>query len=1257
MKPTRWPLRVLASVLCATLSLPGPALALRVQTPLESAGAEELSGALTPVFEGPFREALRTVQLTTNSWMTQLTKGSISIWVDFETPVNPKHRPVWSHLVKGAGEDWWVHLHIYSKTPEGKTAQIVDGLLFHLVRSADGRILDVDHPMADTFALVELDPLAKDGTVPGEFVQRLVRLARQSVVENAQNRELLEHRIKSGLPSLFVLLSAVAPEDARGLFQMVKRQSLESNRLKEFPWREIPISYERLDLPPAAGAEETQEKPNATEPAPLEKLLAKKVVSKVRFFDGRKGSFVQAPPQGFSISHYDLSGKRELGGIRVFLDGKKGGGWFLRVFKTPLGDAEQIFVALHRETAPDQVERLGMLNEKSGGKPISYGGITLQSDLAGRRMLVYSTNGKPVYVADSLKLKNSPPAGAEEWDPPQEWRPERDAGGLDWQSLEDAASTLIIRGPFPAGDLPEILLESVEGLAERRRLQPDRITFRLEAPKDNVPITVERRLEKPAQLKKLAGVLGFLDVQAAEAEEWFIVVRPEQMRIGPEEFSIPMEFHPYRSKAVSGPFLDKIAFAVRMILDQGLRDDGRIPLFGLNLQKGDEPALAGPQFPEGPPSTVVPFEESHPEVLAPILRRLIRKLGIPEEPAGWSFEVSLRHKDIPPMATVPVVTVQLHPPAAGGEESLTERMKEARREEKRHHWEGALALWEQVLERKPGNPRVLLTTAVLLIHLGRNQPAAERLERVLRAKPEDFRLVEDAVQALLRIPLQEQKALEALSRTLQTSNGYPKIRARLHGLQETALQRVLERMEMDLNKPVDHRSELSVYVTDHALRGPHSDRPHHVGALVSLLPHGKPIGFIPMHYFRREDTQNRIGVWIRLLEQLEQTDTPIRVKILEDKRGDPAHPNFIFGLAHPVAVELLGQNLPIPTLIDPRNLPGLDTSRITVEEHLGDFWQATAEQMWNNATALLKHLELPSSSYVLNVGSSLRPLRLPPPWRQAVNLDPAKNAQQTSWKIGAAHLPYTTTEAITQKILDSARPDSLPDAVFLQNMEEFSGQEFWREVWSIVRPGGWLLLTQRPVAVQTGPVLQRAYLQFREATREGAPAPAEVQMIGPDPTMGSAFAIAIRKPAAGGEEANVPGSVKIVLGPSAMAQVPGLAAAVEALRRAGLEERLIVLPEESLPEAEQIDQLATLATKILAAGAEETLFSYAASSDPVAEKFRGMVAFPGITYLRRDPAGLAQLLPEILRDLGLPAAQSEVVTEEILWAAGLEEAA
>ena len=149
-------------------------------------------------------------------------------------------------------------------------------------------------------------------------------------------------------------------------------------------------------------------------------------------------------------------------------------------------------------------------------------------------------------------------------------------------------------------------------------------------------------------------------------------------------------------------------------------------------------------------------------------------------------------------------------------------------------------------------------------------------------------------------------------------------------------------------------------------------------------------------------------------------------------------------------------------------------------------------------------------------------------------------------------------------------------------------------------------------------------------------------------------------PAAGMEELADPansGSAQVVIGPSAFARVPGLRAAVAALRQAGLENRLIILPDETIPEPELTDQLSALAVKVLAAGAEETLLSYATASDRVAEKFKGMVSFRDIAYLRREPAALRLLLPQILRDLGLPAAQSQAVTEELLSAAGVEEAA
>lgn len=145
-------------------------------------------------------------------------------------------------------------------------------------------------------------------------------------------------------------------------------------------------------------------------------------------------------------------------------------------------------------------------------------------------------------------------------------------------------------------------------------------------------------------------------------------------------------------------------------------------------------------------------------------------------------------------------------------------------------------------------------------------------------------------------------------------------------------------------------------------------------------------------------------------------------------------------------------------------------------------------------------------------------------------------------------------------------------------------------------------------------------------------------------------------PAAGAEEARAPTTVTIVIGPSAFEQVPGLRAAVQALQKAGLEERLILLPEEPLPEAELTDRLSGLATKLLS-GRRPTLIGYATSFDKAMEEFRRMVAFPDIAFLRREPMGLKSFVLQILDDVGISAAGSEKAAEEILSAAGIGQAA
>jgi len=146
-------------------------------------------------------------------------------------------------------------------------------------------------------------------------------------------------------------------------------------------------------------------------------------------------------------------------------------------------------------------------------------------------------------------------------------------------------------------------------------------------------------------------------------------------------------------------------------------------------------------------------------------------------------------------------------------------------------------------------------------------------------------------------------------------------------------------------------------------------------------------------------------------------------------------------------------------------------------------------------------------------------------------------------------------------------------------------------------------------------------------------------------------------PAAGMEEiaaqANS-GSARVVIGPSAFEMVPGLRRAVEILRRAGMEERFILLPDPNLPDEERRSRLLDAAAKAYGAG---SLIGYAAQSDPVMAGFEELLKPGKVSLVRRKPMELKSFVLQILDDVGISAAGSEEAAEEILSAAGIGQAA
>lgn len=134
-------------------------------------------------------------------------------------------------------------------------------------------------------------------------------------------------------------------------------------------------------------------------------------------------------------------------------------------------------------------------------------------------------------------------------------------------------------------------------------------------------------------------------------------------------------------------------------------------------------------------------------------------------------------------------------------------------------------------------------------------------------------------------------------------------------------------------------------------------------------------------------------------------------------------------------------------------------------------------------------------------------------------------------------------------------------------------------------------------------------------------------------------------------QARKEGDVRIVLGPTAFHQVPGLGAAVNALREAGLKDRFIVLPDEVT------DQLFQLGVEVLGL-ASPSLKGYAAENDRVMKAFQDALQGFRIPFQRSGLSDLTLMVRQILLDLGVPEATATTeAVDRFLALTGLEEAA
>ena len=139
-------------------------------------------------------------------------------------------------------------------------------------------------------------------------------------------------------------------------------------------------------------------------------------------------------------------------------------------------------------------------------------------------------------------------------------------------------------------------------------------------------------------------------------------------------------------------------------------------------------------------------------------------------------------------------------------------------------------------------------------------------------------------------------------------------------------------------------------------------------------------------------------------------------------------------------------------------------------------------------------------------------------------------------------------------------------------------------------------------------------------------------------------------PAAGAEE----GVAAVVLAPSAVEAVPGLAQTAEILRKAGLEQKIILLPDRALPAEEYRSRLLDAAAQAYGA---RRLVGYSLPGDPVMAGFEELLRPGKVSIARREPLELKLFVLQILDDVGISAAGSEEAATEILAATGLEQAA
>ena len=285
MKLSRSILRATSLALTLALLMPSSTLALRVSqegvgleelqrifpapTPTVSAVGLEKPGVLRPwdSWEPYIAEINRTVR-------QQISRGAgrWRVWVlpsrwarispvffdNVSSSKTGRFHPEWA-LVKGAGEDWWIHLHLSWTDKSGFWRS--NGLLFRVLH-LQGKIIGLTDAMAEPEGSVDAGFIPLKGLL---FRRQLHWLTHSSWAVVKGHADVLEEALKGNQPkSALGIAAAMPPGSKNPLYQMLRVRSLgNSDRGYYFPRGP---EFIRLDREGLSGVVSTGlEEPTATD--------------------------------------------------------------------------------------------------------------------------------------------------------------------------------------------------------------------------------------------------------------------------------------------------------------------------------------------------------------------------------------------------------------------------------------------------------------------------------------------------------------------------------------------------------------------------------------------------------------------------------------------------------------------------------------------------------------------------------------------------------------------------------------------------------------------------------------------------------------------------------------------------------------------------------------------------------------------------------------------------------------------------------